>query len=283
MESKVVQIKPSISKFEHRKEKKPGVPAIVAKLTNHKRQHISLDMRSMIWNKCVGLERCWTFCVCGYITFPDTYQVAHITSFKQGGSYDESNLTVLCYKCNINMSDANYNAKNDGWITSMIKFANENGVQTDNDTWKPLIRTPCPWLNMLQYEQLQTAHFKFNKNLESQFQIRVPDEVKKFIPTVGTEYLAPKIFDRDYEILRNKFIACRYFNVKFQSTMLSADFWKIFATSNSEHKIMLIKLYCARNLKTSKATNIVQLVKMSADKTVADFCKLHDLKNVLDN
>lgn len=85
---------------------------------SHKRIKVNQAMRMSLWNRYFYDETEQGECVlCNCKLKMSQYHVSHIQSLKENGTYDQSNLTIMCSKCNTSLGSKNLN-----------DYMRENGV-----------------------------------------------------------------------------------------------------------------------------------------------------------
>ncbi len=78
------------------------------KVNKATRPHISKSLRSLVWDKDVGLDKGYTMCLCGIKIYQVNFECGHIIPHSKGGETVLNNLRPICGMCNKSMGNVNF-------------------------------------------------------------------------------------------------------------------------------------------------------------------------------
>ena len=122
-------VKSKYKKIEQNKQKEKKL--LEKEELKKARKSIPKTLKNQVWNKCVGKEKGVGECnVCKCEIDSKNFDCGHITSVKEGGETNESNLVPLCSPCNKSMGSHNLTEFKDKYFKDK-QSKKEDGTKVD--------------------------------------------------------------------------------------------------------------------------------------------------------
>lgn len=112
-------------------------PSNTHSLTQSTRPRISKTLRSLVWDKYVGLNKGSSKCICGIRIYQLNFECGHIVPYSKGGPTTLDNLRPICSMCNKSMGNMHFDIyvdKLSGVLQGMVKI--KGVVPVDSTTKK---------------------------------------------------------------------------------------------------------------------------------------------------